>query len=135
MEGGAGSSSSSASEQQQQQRGEFADGCKLQIKTSFGEAIEGHVLAYDKASSILVLHILSFPYWNRLRIRVWRSELAVLGNFFKPSVKSPTFLAITILSSLRASQEFAVRVYRSANELPRNFLRFINSMQEQAITF
>lgn len=55
MEGGAGSSSSSASEQQQQQRGEFADGCKLQIKTSFGEAIEGHVLAYDKASSILVL--------------------------------------------------------------------------------
>lgn len=51
MEGAAGGSSSAG------QR-EFADGCKLQIKTTFGEVIEGHVLTYDKGTNILVLHIL-----------------------------------------------------------------------------
>ena len=40
---------------------EFAEGCKLQIKTTLGEDIEGHVLTYDKALNIVVLHIL-FPF-------------------------------------------------------------------------
>jgi hypothetical protein len=37
---------------------EFVEGCKLQIKTTLGEDIEGHVLTYDKALNIVVLHIL-----------------------------------------------------------------------------
>lgn len=64
MEGGAGgggggsSSSGSGSGSGGGQQREFAEGCKLQITTTFGEAIEGHVLTYDKGMNILVLHIL-----------------------------------------------------------------------------
>jgi len=49
MEGGAGSSASAAGQR------EFAEGCKLQIQTTFGEAVEGYVLTYDQGTNILVL--------------------------------------------------------------------------------
>jgi hypothetical protein len=37
--------------------GEYVVGCRLAIKTTFGEDIEGAVLAYDNTSKIVVIHI------------------------------------------------------------------------------
>ncbi len=37
--------------------GEYVVGCRLAIKTTFGEDIEGAVLAYDNSSKIVVIHI------------------------------------------------------------------------------
>ncbi|XP_073388471.1 uncharacterized protein [Physcomitrium patens] len=34
---------------------EFAEGCKLQIKTTLGDHIEGHVLTYDRSTNIVVI--------------------------------------------------------------------------------
>lgn len=37
---------------------EYVEGCKLAIKTTLGDDIEGHVLTYDKNTNIVVIHIL-----------------------------------------------------------------------------
>ncbi len=37
--------------------GEYVVGCRLAIKTTLGEDIEGAVLAYDNSSKIVVIHI------------------------------------------------------------------------------
>ncbi|CAK9224764.1 unnamed protein product [Sphagnum jensenii] len=39
---------------------DYVVGCRLAIKTTLGDDIEGTVLAYDSSSKIVVLHILSF---------------------------------------------------------------------------
>ncbi|KAG5520974.1 hypothetical protein RHGRI_033509 [Rhododendron griersonianum] len=42
---------------------EFAVGCILSIKTTLGDEFDAQVIAFDRPSNILVLHILS-DYFN-----------------------------------------------------------------------
>lgn len=37
---------------------EYEEGCRLKIKTTLGDDIEGHVLTYDRSTNIVVIHIL-----------------------------------------------------------------------------
>ncbi|RWW66757.1 hypothetical protein BHE74_00025860 [Ensete ventricosum] len=37
---------------------ELAVGCVLSLRTTLGEEIEGQIVAYDRPSNILVIHIL-----------------------------------------------------------------------------
>jgi hypothetical protein len=63
---------------------EFVEGCKLQIKTTLGEDIEGHVLTYDKALNIVVLHILCslLVIFGGPGI-IARCRREILGGFFR----------------------------------------------------
>jgi hypothetical protein len=55
---------------------DYVVGCRLAIKTTLGDDIEGTVLAYDSSSKIVVLHILSFSLlffnWHRSVVLVLR---------------------------------------------------------------
>jgi len=63
---------------------DYVVGCRLAIKTTLGDDIEGTVLAYDSSSKIVVLHILSFSLlffnWHRNVVLVLR-----FGFFFPTS--------------------------------------------------
>lgn len=39
---------------------EFAVGCLLSIKTTLGDEFDGQVMAFDRFTNMLVIHILSF---------------------------------------------------------------------------
>ncbi len=41
---------------------DYVVGCRLAIKTTLGEDIEGTVIAYDNSSKIVVIHILFCPF-------------------------------------------------------------------------
>jgi hypothetical protein len=55
---------------------DYVVGCRLAIKTTLGDDIDGTVLAYDSSSKIVVLHILSFSLlffnWHRSVVLVLR---------------------------------------------------------------
>ena len=43
---------------------EYEEGCRLKIKTTLGDDIEGHVLTYDRSTNIVVIHILLQSLWR-----------------------------------------------------------------------
>ncbi|CAK9875107.1 unnamed protein product [Sphagnum jensenii] len=101
---------------------DYVVGCRLAIKTTLGDDIEGTVLAYDSSSKIVVLHILSFSLlffnWHRKGSSGERRNLRILKvNYVKDvtllgqseeeqfELKNP-YLDMT---SLRNREEAAIR--------------------------
>jgi hypothetical protein len=39
---------------------EFAVGCILSLRTTLGDDVEGQIIAFDRPSNLLVIHILSY---------------------------------------------------------------------------
>ncbi|KAK4721225.1 hypothetical protein R3W88_011458 [Solanum pinnatisectum] len=102
---------------------EFAIGCALSIKTTLGDEFEAQVIAYDKPSNILVLHILaaislliyflfegvsaSGPKRDiRLLKANYIKEFSFLGQNQDPLDTSKCYLD---LSSLQAREDSALR--------------------------
>ncbi|KAI4382587.1 hypothetical protein MLD38_008533 [Melastoma candidum] len=87
---------------------EFAIGCFLSIKTTFGDEFKGQVVAFDRPSNFLVLHILFGG--GRKNVRILKAnyikELAFLGQGDDPVDLSKCCLD---LSTLQAREELALR--------------------------
>ncbi|CAM6041098.1 unnamed protein product [Sphagnum compactum] len=97
--------------------GEYVVGCRLAIKTTFGEDIEGAVLAYDNSSKIVVIHIFlsdligsegsSGPRRNLRFLKVnYVKDVTLLGQADEQFELKNPYLDMT---SLRNREEAAIR--------------------------
>ncbi|KAJ7953668.1 Protein LSM12-like protein [Quillaja saponaria] len=88
---------------------EFAVGCLLSIKTTFGDEFEGQVITFDRPSNILVLQegIKPGPRRNiRLLKASYIKESNFLGQADDPLDPNNCYLD---LSALQAREELAIR--------------------------
>ncbi|KAH8949901.1 hypothetical protein BDL97_10G056600 [Sphagnum fallax] len=88
--------------------GEYVVGCRLAIKTTFGEAIEGAVLAYDNSSKIVVIQEgSSGPRQNLRFLKVnYVKDVMLLGQAEEQFELKNPYLDMT---SLRNREEAAIR--------------------------
>ncbi|KAI3795996.1 hypothetical protein L1987_38657 [Smallanthus sonchifolius] len=90
---------------------EFAVGCLLSIKTTFGDEFEGQIITYDRPSNILVLQEgLKSNSQSRRNIRLLKAnyikEFSFLGQSEDPLDLKKCFLD---LNSLQSKEDAAVR--------------------------
>lgn len=102
---------------------EFAVGCLLSIKTTFGDEFEGQVITYDRPSNIVVLQegLKSNPQ-SRRNIRLLKAnyikEFSFLGQSDDPLDLKKCYLD---LNSLQSKEDAAVRlVNRFLYGIPRH---------------
>jgi len=88
--------------------GEYVVGCRLAIKTTFGEDIEGAVLAYDNSSKIVVIQEgSSGPRRNLRFLKVnYVKDVTLLGQAEEQFELKTPYLDMT---SLRNREEAAIR--------------------------
>jgi hypothetical protein len=96
---------------------DYVIGCRLAIKTTLGDDIEGTVLAYDSSRKIVVLHILSFSLlffnWHRGVVIVLR-----FGFCFPTSGDVAAVPGLWFCGTLK--QMLSVSRYSLACSRPRN---------------
>ncbi|KAI3744598.1 hypothetical protein L1987_57682 [Smallanthus sonchifolius] len=90
---------------------EFAVGCLLSIKTTFGDEFEGQIITYDRPSNILVLQEgLKSNSQSRRNIRILKAnyikEFSFLGQSEDPLDLKKCYLD---LNSLQSKEDAAVR--------------------------
>ncbi|KAH9550087.1 hypothetical protein CY35_10G054700 [Sphagnum magellanicum] len=88
--------------------GEYVVGCRLAIKTTFGEDIEGAVLAYDNSSKIVVIQEgSSGPRQNLRFLKVnYVKDVTLLGQVEEQFELKTPYLDMT---SLQNREEAAIR--------------------------